>query len=98
MGDLSPHFSRKEFACRCCGRLQLDPRLLEALEALRRLAGTPVIIHAGYRCPGHNLEVGGVPNSEKRPTRAPGKPRFFNQTHGRLVHRVADRPILTLKK
>src|ERR1700757_3131676 len=64
MGDLSPHFSRKEFECRCCGRLKLDQRLLEGLDTLRKLAGVPVIIHAGFRCPEHNQEVGGVPNSE----------------------------------
>jgi len=64
MGDLTPHFSRIELACHCCGRLQLDPRLLEGLEALRLAAGCPVIINAGYRCPRHNQEVGGVANSE----------------------------------
>ena len=64
MGDLSQHFSRKEFACRCCGRLELDSRLVEGLEALRALAGVPVVINAGYRCPRHNQEVGGVPDSE----------------------------------
>ncbi len=64
MGDLSAHFSRDELQCRCCGRLQLDSRLLEGLEALRALAGVPVIIHAAYRCPRHNQEVGGVPHSQ----------------------------------
>ena len=64
MGDLSPHFSKKELACRCCGRLMVDRRLIDALEALRQLAGVPIVIHAGYRCPAHNREVGGVPNSE----------------------------------
>jgi uncharacterized protein YcbK (DUF882 family) len=64
MGDLSPHFSRKEFECRCCGRLELHEKLLDGLEALRSLAGVPVIIHAGYRCPQHNMEVGGVAGSE----------------------------------
>jgi uncharacterized protein YcbK (DUF882 family) len=64
MGDLSQHLSRKEFECRCCGRLQLDSHLVEGLEALRALAGVPVVISAGYRCPHHNQEVGGVPNSE----------------------------------
>jgi len=64
MGDLSPHFSRKEFECRCCGRLVLDDNLLVGLEALRKLAGVPVVINAGYRCRQHNQEVGGVPNSE----------------------------------
>jgi uncharacterized protein YcbK (DUF882 family) len=64
MGDLSPHLSPKEFECRCCGRLELHQNLLDGLEALRNLAGVPVIIHAGYRCPQHNLEVGGVAGSE----------------------------------
>ncbi len=64
MGDRSAHFSRKEFECRCCGRLQLNQRLLDGLEALRTLAGVPVVINAGYRCPRHNQEVGGVPDSE----------------------------------
>jgi len=64
MGDLSPHFSRKEFECRCCGRLVLDDNLLDGLEALRKLAGVPVVVNAGYRCRQHNQEVGGVPNSE----------------------------------
>lgn len=64
MGDLSPHSSKKELACRCCGRLMVDPRLIDALEAFRQLAGVPIVIHAGYRCPSHNQEVGGVPNSE----------------------------------
>jgi uncharacterized protein YcbK (DUF882 family) len=64
MGDLSAHFSRQELACSCCGRLQLDDRLLTALEKLRTLANGPVLVHDGYRCPEHNREVGGVPDSE----------------------------------
>lgn len=64
MGDLSAHFSRKEFECRCCGRLQLSQKLLDGLEALRELAGVPVVVNAGYRCPRHNREIGGVPGSE----------------------------------
>jgi uncharacterized protein YcbK (DUF882 family) len=64
MGDLSTHFSRQELACRCCGQLKLDSRLLDGLEALRARAGVPVIVHAGYRCERHNAEVGGVPHSE----------------------------------
>ena len=64
MGDLSAHFSRSELQCRCCGRLQINSRLLDGLERLRDLAGTPVVVHAGYRCERHNQEVGGVPHSE----------------------------------
>ncbi len=64
MGDLSPHFSKAELACRCCGELRVEKRLLDALEKLRNLAGKPIVIHDGYRCSNHNREVGGVADSE----------------------------------
>lgn len=64
MDDLSTHFSRSELECRCCGRLQIDARLLDGLEQLWTLAKTPVVVHAGYRCAQHNQTVGGVPGSE----------------------------------
>ena len=64
MGDLSAHFSREELQCRCCGQLKISSRLLAGLEALRALAGVPIVVHAGYRCARHNAEVGGVPLSE----------------------------------
>jgi len=64
MGDLSPHFSQAELACHHCGQLKVEKRLLDALEELRSLAGKPIVVHDGYRCPAHNLEVGGVTDSE----------------------------------
>jgi uncharacterized protein YcbK (DUF882 family) len=64
MGDISVHFYRHEFVCHCGGVFQLDPRLLEALEALRSLANAPVVVLCGYRCPEHNRRVGGRPGSQ----------------------------------
>lgn len=64
MGDLSEHFSETEFACHCCGELKVETALIEGLEQLRALAGKPVVVHDGYRCPVHNLKVGGVSDSE----------------------------------
>jgi len=64
MGDLSPHFSKTELACRCCGELKIETRLVDALEELRSLAGKPIVIHDAYRCERHNQEVGGVTDSE----------------------------------
>lgn len=64
MSDLSEHFSKREFSCRCCGHLVISGRLVVALEQLRQLAGRPVKIHDGYRCSGHNEQVGGVTDSE----------------------------------
>jgi hypothetical protein len=64
MGNLSPHFSKAEFACRCCGELKIKMRLIDALEKLRSLAGKAILIHDGYRCSSHNQQVGGVTDSE----------------------------------
>lgn len=63
MGDLSKNFSRSEFACRCCGRAEIDPRLVEALQQIRNLADAPVRVTSGYRCPDHNRAVGGAKQS-----------------------------------
>jgi Peptidase M15 len=64
VGDLSAHFSKAEMACRCCGELKIEQALIDALEQLRRLAATEVVVHDGYRCHSHNQEVGGVSDSE----------------------------------
>lgn len=58
---LSPHFVEAELACRCCGKLQINPELVTKLEALRQLVGKPVLVNSGYRCPAHNRAVGGEP-------------------------------------
>ncbi len=64
MGDLSEHFSRREFACRCgCGKDNVFPGLIDALEKLRSMYGKPIIVLSGVRCMEHNRRVGGKPNS-----------------------------------
>jgi len=64
MGDLSKNFSRHEFECRCCGRAEINQRLVDALQELRDLAGLPVRVTSGYRCPEHNQAIGGATRSQ----------------------------------
>ena len=64
MGDLSAHFSTREFTCHCCGHAIVSGRLVQGLEQLRQLAARPILVHDGYRCRAHNEEVGGTANSE----------------------------------
>lgn len=65
-GNLSEHFSTDEFACHHCGQCgDMHPKLIELLEKLRaNMGGVPIHINSGYRCPIHNANVGGVPNSQ----------------------------------
>lgn len=52
MGDLTPHFSRSEFACKCgCGFDHISLELVSKLECLRSIIRQPIIINSGCRCP-----------------------------------------------
>lgn len=65
MGDLSPHFSRHEFACKHCQQQMRPPsRLVATLERIRKLTGEPLVIVSGYRCLVHNVAVGGARGSQ----------------------------------
>lgn len=64
MGDLSLHFDTKEFTCSDCGTAQVSTVLVDALEKLRALANSPIIINSGYRCPEHNSRVAGASKSQ----------------------------------
>lgn len=59
------HFADAEFACPHCGVALVRPKLKEHLELVRHLIGDrPIRILSGYRCPVHNKEVSGAPNSQ----------------------------------
>jgi len=60
---IAPHFSLREFECRCCGRVQLSTRLVLLLEELRGQWGRPVVVTSGYRCEARNRQTGGSPAS-----------------------------------
>jgi len=65
MGDISEHFNRWEFECKCnsCGRDAVDVELLMALEDLRKHFNQPVYILSANRCTKHNIFVGGAKHS-----------------------------------
>ena len=70
----SKYFSDYELMCHgaeqgdCnCGletAANVSPRLLELLDQLRKNIGGPLEVSCVYRCPEHNAQVGGVPNSQ----------------------------------
>lgn len=61
MGDISRHFSRHEFACRCgCGYDTVDVELITVLEDLRDYFGEPITITGPNRCPEHNAQTPGA--------------------------------------
>ena len=65
MGDVSLHFNRSEFTCKCgCGFTNVDITLLTVLESVRDYFNAPVTINCACRCPAHNKSVGGVQNSQ----------------------------------
>ena len=60
---IAPHFNLSEFACPCCKRVMLHPKLLGKLVELRKILERPLYITSGYRCPKYNQKIGGVTNS-----------------------------------
>jgi len=72
MGDLSEHFSRREFACKCkCGLDIVDYELIIILEDLSdHFDNKAVTVNSGCRCPEYNRLVGGRLRSQHRKCRA----------------------------
>lgn len=69
MGDLSAHFSRGEFTCKCgCGKDSISPELIKKLELIYAYcAALPtgckyIIVTSGCRCSAHSVAVGGYKN------------------------------------
>jgi Peptidase M15. len=64
MGDLSAHFDKSEFRCKCgCGGENPSKLLIEMLEKLfKRMNARAIIISSGYRCPYYSPTVGGYRN------------------------------------
>lgn len=56
---LMPHFLVSELACPHCGACEMDPVFMDRLEALRLVVGVTFKINSGFRCPTHDLAVGG---------------------------------------
>lgn len=61
--QLTEHFNKREFECRCCHDVKVSSKLVEELEYIRQYLDAPIIILSGYRCEKHNKEVGGLKNS-----------------------------------
>jgi len=72
MGDLSRHFSRREFACKCgCGLSDVSDQLIDDLEMVRaHFGGRRITITSGCRCEFRNDATPGAASSSKH---LPGK-------------------------
>lgn len=69
MTMLSANFSLREMQCKCGCRAPVGvvknlQILAQALQQLRNLAGGPLVVTSGYRCPAHNTKVGGARGSQ----------------------------------
>lgn len=62
------HYKMEEFRCKCCGQVAFPENIKalveNVLDPARERLGHPIVVNSGFRCPKHNAEVGGVPNSQ----------------------------------
>ena len=60
MGDMTAHFSRSEFSCKCgCGLSGIHLDLVKKLECVRERFGMPIRVTSGMRCRKHNKKIAG---------------------------------------
>lgn len=53
----------QRFACPCCGKNWIDPRVVELVRRIEDRVGQRLKVTSGYRCEAHNKAVGGSPTS-----------------------------------
>lgn len=87
--QISKHFHGDEFACPCCGVVQIDEELLSALESIHLILDCPVHILSGYRCEEHNKAVGGEPYSQHCLGKA-ADVRILSEISLRTFYKTAD--------
>lgn len=64
--QISQNFSSTEFDCHgkgCCSVTNIDPKLVEYLQQIRKHFGKPVTVTSAYRCETHNKNEGGATKS-----------------------------------
>ncbi len=67
MTQVSEHFKRSEFGCKCgCGFSTVDIELLSVLEDVRAEFKSPLTINSACRCDSHNKSVGGADGSKHK--------------------------------
>ena len=61
------NFLLREFHCQCrergCHYSLVHPKLVDALQMLREMVATPLVITSGFRCRNYNRVVGGAARS-----------------------------------
>ena len=68
MGDLSKNFSKLEVQCPCsCGANKISSVLIEKLQKVRNIIGTPILITSGVRCEFYNASIKASMNSSHIP-------------------------------
>ena len=63
MAKSSKYFSEEELMCHCgCGQCEMDPDFLVTMDHVREIAGIPIYVNSGFRCPKHDNEIRGEGN------------------------------------
>ena len=63
MSKDTKNFKVSEFACKCCGKNEIEQRVIDMCQTIRDALGVPVHVNSGYRCEKRNAAVGGVKGS-----------------------------------
>lgn len=84
-------FKMDEFECKCGCEMPVGARCNmralaeDVLDVVRERLGKPITVNSGYRCPKHNLKVGGAVNSQHMKGEAVDICCADNETLKRLI-------------
>ena len=56
-----PNFTEAEMRCRCgCGKADMDPAFMAALQRVRHAFERPMSVTSGFRCKDYDTRIGGA--------------------------------------
>ena len=58
-----PNFEPPEFACRHCGEIFIDDRMIDGIQQVRARMDRPLRLNSAHRCSVYNRRVGGAAHS-----------------------------------
>lgn len=63
--NIRRNFTVQEYACRCgCNSVMWNENFMDLLQQLRTTLNSPLVVISGYRCPAHNMAIGGAQESQ----------------------------------
>ncbi len=89
---ITENFLWSELTCSCCDNIKIVPGVflhMARLQIMRSEIGMPIHVNSGYRCPKHNIDVGGAARSWHLLFATDVRPNDYNPKILKVMYRLA---------